>query len=160
MSASIAGDRFLTALLLEAGHAGSPEVTLCDTLMAQCLDALPVMLWVANAKGDVVFYNRATYQYYGPSIAPARPGGRAEALFHRDDSERRRAAHRRVLRTGLDVHVDLRAIRHDYMPRWHALRMKPLFGGTPMVAGLLITMTDIHDSRDEDCAAAPPLPRA
>ena len=127
----------------------------CDTLMAQCFDALPVMLWVMNPKGGVIFYNRATYQYYGPGIAAALHGGQSGPLFHPHDAEAREAARRRALRTGLDVHVDLRAIRYDYMPRWHEMRLKPLFNKAPVIAGLLVTMTDIHDGREDASEPAP-----
>lgn len=148
MSISIGGDRCLAGLLSEAGRPSSPDIEFCDTVMAQCLDALPIMLWVTNVRGGITFHNRAAYQYHGPRIALGTlPYERAD-LFHHEDFPLKNAARERVLRTGLDVRVNLRTIRYDYTPRWHAFHLTPLFGKASMIMGLLIAMTDIHHQHD------------
>lgn len=148
MSTSIAEDHCLTGLLPETGGVVSPDSEFCDTMMAQCLDALPVMIWVTNARGGITFYNRAAYQYHGPRIALAREAHERADLFSPEDFVTKSAARARALRTGLEVRVCLRTIRYDYTSRWHAFHLTPLFGKPCMVTGLLITMTDIHDQHD------------
>ena len=148
MSISIAGDHCLTGLLPETGGSATPDSEFWDGMMAQCLDALPVMIWVTNARGGITFYNRAAYQYHGPRIALAREAHERADLFSPEDFATKSAARARALRTGLEVRVCLRTIRYDYTSRWHAFHLTPLFGKPCMVTGLLITMTDIHDQHD------------
>lgn len=147
MRPSVAGERFLASWVSASGYVGSPDVDLCDTLMAQCLDALPLAIWITNAGGGIAFYNRAAYRYYGPRIAlPGAPGH----LFHHDDFDTSQAAGRRAVRTGLSIGLDVRALRYDHTPFWHALHFTPLFGKTSMVNGLLTTMTGIDGPRDAE----------
>ena len=68
-----------------------------------------------------------------------------DELFHQDDLEARTQAREKVLRHGIAVRVDLRAIRFDYEPRWHAYELTPLFDKFQLVTGILVRMTEIPD---------------
>lgn len=145
MTGKAVGDRFPGALLSGMGRTGAPGFAACDTLTAQCLDAMPILIKIVNTMNRIVFYNRAAYQYFGPRIAWARSPPESDELFHLDDRETKRLSKEKVLRRGLAVRVDLRAIRFDYVARWHAFDATPLFDTSQMVTGMLIRMTDIQD---------------
>ena len=118
-----------------------------ESTLAQCFDALPSPIAMTNASGLITFYNRAAFQYYGPRIAWAKTPAERDPLFHPNDLPRRRAARDRVLRQGERVRVELRALRVDYRHRWHLFDLTPLFDAAARVFGMLIVMTDIHDTR-------------
>ncbi len=128
------------------------EATAPDRLMAQCLDALPELIEMTDARGQAVFFNRAAFQYFGPGIVWPKEQDR---LCHPDDHEARREARDKVLRRGVRARVAWRAVRFDYTPRWHLCDLTPLFDQRALVTGMLIRMTDFQDQPRDLFDAAP-----
>jgi hypothetical protein len=145
-------DRHPAAVLSELGCPRGPALEYCDTLLAQCFDAMPYGVKVMNAAAKVVFYNRAAYEYFGPRIVWARLPHERDHLFHPDDLPARCAARERVLRDGLSVRVPVRAIRYDYTMHWYTFDLTPLFDKASMVTGALVRMSEMPDP--DRCAAA------
>lgn len=138
-------NRFSGSVLSRLGHAEKPDLASCDALAAQCFDALPDPIKIMNAQGGIAFYNRAAFKYFGPRIAWAHLPHERDPLFHHEDLDVRRKARDKAFRLAVPVCVELRAIRYDYVARWHAFNITPLFDAGQTVTGVLIRMTDIEN---------------
>ncbi len=147
MNDAATGARLSRTVLSELRHAGKPDLASCDALAAQCFDALPNPIKIMNAAEHIVFYNRAAFQYFGPRVAWARSPGECDQLFHHEDHIARRQAREKVLKHGVPLRIDLRAIRFDYVPIWHEFDLTPLFDASQKVTGVLVRMTNIEEPR-------------
>ena len=147
MSRAMTGNRFLSSLIVDVCPTSVAGIDYYEALLTQCLDALPVKINLSNADGAIAHFNRASYEYHGPRIAWSGLSYERNGLFHDDDIDVARSAQTKALRSGLSVQIELRAIRFDYLPRWHACMFTPLFNKAQSVSGVLVTMSDIHDQR-------------
>ena len=89
------GDRFLGTLLTAIGS--ERDVDLCDSWLAQCLDAMPNLVEMTDTYGGTVFLNRAALDYFGPEKTWAKTAAERDCCFyHPEDRNLKRDARTRV----------------------------------------------------------------
>ena len=85
------------------------------------LEALPQLVWVADAEGMVEYANRRWWEYTG--LAPA-PRIRMNEAVHAEDRERYWQARRRAVAASAPFEMEVRLRRAaDRTDRWHLIRM-------------------------------------
>jgi PAS domain S-box-containing protein len=106
-------------------------------------EAMPQIVWVANADGDVEYFNRRWYEFTGLAEIETRAGGWLTAV-HPDDRRRAQEEWESTVRSGEAFETEYRFRRHDGMYRWHIGRALPVESsdGTRSWVG---TCTDIDD---------------
>jgi PAS domain S-box-containing protein len=116
------------------------------------LEALPQMVWIANAEGRVEYANRRWFEYTG--LAPKEAGHLGwDLLLHPDDSERTWAAWNQATEQGAPFEIEHRLKRaSDGSHRWHLVRAVPLRGDAGEIANWLGTCTEIEDQKRADRA--------
>ncbi len=98
-----------TASHLAKGHDDFP-------LLAE---AIPQLVWVANAEGDPIHFNQRWVSYTGSSLRAVKSW---EELLHPDDWLRARTAWQACLATGEPYDIEYRLRRVDGIYRWHLTR--------------------------------------
>ncbi len=107
------------------------------------LEALPQLVWVADAEGIVEYANRRWYEYTG--LAPTGRIRLKDAL-HADDRERYGDAWRRAVAANSPFEIEARIRRSsDRSDRWHLIRMVSMKASGAEKAKWLGTCTDIED---------------
>jgi PAS domain S-box-containing protein len=118
-------------------------------------EAVPEIVWTADAQGMIEYCNRRWVEYTGLSIEEARGEGWL-SMVHPDDVEiyRTRWSHALSSGTAYEVGFRLRQAK-DKAHRWHLCRAVPERDDTGRISAWLGTLTDFEDlvvaiqSRDE-----------
>ena len=107
-------------------------------------EALPCIVWTADAAGAVEWYNQEFRAYTGRSLQAAAGWGWLRSV-HPDDrqSVAREWAHSLATGTVLDAVVRLR--RDGGTHRWFSVRARPFHEANGAIARWFGTLTDIHD---------------
>jgi PAS domain S-box-containing protein len=114
------------------------------------LEALPQLVWVADAEGTVEYANRRWWDYTG--FEPTERG-RLRNAVHIDDRERYREARGRAVESNSPLEVEVRLRRaSDRSDRWHLVRMVPLEQYSGDKLKWLGTCTDIEDHKQTERA--------
>lgn len=92
-------------------------------------DAIPGIVWLCDADGQIEFFNRQGSSYAGPLALPATAASVALQFLHPDDRRRTLAAFKRAgaRRTTFEVEHRLRSRAGEY--RWFLARGEPLIEG-------------------------------
>ncbi|MDQ6941520.1 MAG: SpoIIE family protein phosphatase [Candidatus Eremiobacteraeota bacterium] len=107
-------------------------------------DALPCIVWIADAAGEIEWYNHEYGAYTGlPLQAAVNPSWMPKVHLDDQQSIAREWAHSLAAGTVLDSVVRLRGERGSY--RWFSARARPFYGVSGVVAKWFGTLTDIHD---------------
>jgi PAS domain S-box-containing protein len=116
------------------------------------LEAIPQMVWSANAEGRVEYANRRWFEYTGLALEEAARLG-WDRLLHADDRERTWRAWNQATKSGSAFEIEHRLKRaSDGTYRWHLVRAVPLrIGGE--ISNWHGTCTDIEDQKQADRAA-------
>ena len=112
------------------------------------LEAIPQMVWIANAAGRIEYANRRWLEYSGLAAGEAAGLG-WDRLLHPEDRDRTWSAWERATESGATFEIEHRLRRASgggY--RWHLVRAVPLRTGTTGEgASWLGTGTDIEDQK-------------
>jgi PAS domain S-box-containing protein len=116
------------------------------------LEALPQMVWSANAEGRVEYANRRWFEYTGLALEEAARLG-WDRLLHPEDRERTWRAWDQAAKSGCAFEIEHRLRRaSDGAYRWHLVRAVPLrIGGE--ISNWHGTCTEIEDQKQADRAA-------
>jgi len=109
-------------------------------------DAMPQMVWMADANGSINYLSRLWRTYTGLDVAELRGWGWRQ-IIHPDDWENTVRIWQRSIATGNDFQLEQRCRRHDGVYRWHlsrGLALREPDGGIRMWVG---THTDIDDQK-------------
>jgi PAS domain S-box-containing protein len=109
-------------------------------------DAMPQIVWTADAEGRTTYFNRRWFEYTG--MAPEDAGPHVWAgVVHPDDLPFVVARREQTLHTGdpFEVEYRFRSANGEY--RWHLGRAVGSRGEDGRVAFWIGTATDIHDRR-------------
>src|SRR5207302_4759463 len=87
-------------------------------------EAIPQIVWIANQRGGMTYFNRRWYEYTGQTAEAASGLGWIAAIAH-DDAERTRAAWRAGIATGAVFELECRVVRAGGVPSWHLCRAVP-----------------------------------
>lgn len=113
----------------------------------QLADAMPLIVWTADAEGQIGFANEALTEYTGIQGDELRDGAWARVL-HPDDCERALAVWAESLQEGKVYEAEFRIQRRlDNAYRWHAVRSVPIRDGNGKVIKWYGSGIDIHDSK-------------
>jgi diguanylate cyclase (GGDEF)-like protein/PAS domain S-box-containing protein len=108
-------------------------------------EAMPHIVWIANAHGTMTYFNTAWWTYTGGS-----PDSLVDATWtsavHPDDRDAVEQAWPRALATGQAYEAQCRLRRDsDGMYRWHLVRAIPINDATGAVVEWVGSCADIHD---------------
>lgn len=110
-------------------------------------EAIPQMVWTADADGKVEYANRRGQQYGGLQAGDLL-GSNAAARVHPDDAARTIAAFRAATAEGRSYTVEARLRRADGEYRWHLCRGVPVKqGGSDGITRWFCTDTDIDEQK-------------
>ena len=116
-------------------------------------DALPQLVWVADSRGRVTYYNRRRQLYYQePQVAPSDP--QRQPLIHPDDHQSTAAAWARALQIGQEYEMEHRLRMADGHYRWHLTRATPSLDVYGKVTSWFGTATDIARLKDAEVRIA------
>lgn len=116
------------------------------------IDAMPVMLWTANAAGTWEHVNRAWADYTGV-VGRTRGFGFEEAL-HPDDEAPTLAAWTTAVARGVDYEIEYRLRRQDGEYRWFLVRGVRVADDAGRNIAWVGTCTDIEEQKRAEAAAA------
>ena len=113
-------------------------------------DAMPGLVWITDANGRVLFYNRRWWDYTG--MSPEQFGRDDwQGCLHCDDAEASLARWQVSVASGEPYEVEYR-IRQaaDGEYRWHLARGLPYRGSDGRIVRWFGTCTDIHDRKSAE----------
>ncbi|WP_216324243.1 HD domain-containing phosphohydrolase [Deinococcus aestuarii] len=116
------------------------------------LDAMPVMLWTANAAGSWEHVNRAWAEYTGV-VGGTRGFGFEEAL-HPDDEARTLAVWKSAVERAQNYEIEYRLRRLDGTYRWFLVRGVRVADDAGRNVAWVGTCTDIEDQKRAEEATA------
>ena len=112
----------------------------------QLADAMPQIVFVADADGNIEYFNRQWYEYTGlPEGGVSRASW--ERVHTRGGLERVAQAWPHALRTGEPYEIEYELRRHDGAYRWHLGRALPIRDEHGRIVRWFGTNTDIHDRK-------------
>ncbi len=107
-------------------------------------DGLPLIIWMGDAEGRSLYYNRHWYEYTGqqpPALTDVLE------LVHPEDAARLGPLLRDRRARGLEVDITYRLRGRDGAYRWHLSRSLPIRDGDGQVVCRVGAATDIEDQR-------------
>ncbi|HMO24986.1 MAG TPA: PAS domain S-box protein, partial [Tepidisphaeraceae bacterium] len=111
-------------------------------------DAVPQLVWITSADGQVEFCNQQWFAYTGITELPATAGEVGARIVHPDDQQPTMAAFEDALRTGTTYRVEHRIRSRSGEYRWFLVRGEPYRDKQDgRIISWFGTSTDIHDRR-------------
>ncbi|MGA8029397.1 MAG: PAS domain-containing protein, partial [Bryobacteraceae bacterium] len=111
----------------------------------QLAEAIPEIVWTADAAGDVDFRNAQWYAYTKrPQNEPASDWSK---VIHPADLARCREAWSRSVATGEDFEVEFKLLRYDGVYRWFLCRARPMWNSDGEITKWFGTCTDIDQRK-------------
>ena len=111
----------------------------------QLADAMPQLVWTANAEGVVDYYNRRQEEFSG--FARSGDGWQWAPVLHPDDRAATVAAWSRAVATGAVYEIEHRVKRADGNYRWYLSRGLPVHDGAGRVVRWFGTATDVDATK-------------
>jgi len=112
----------------------------------QLADAMPQIVWTADAAGAATYFNRRWFDYTG--MTPEEVGPNAwHQVVHPDDLPAAVALREQTLRSGETFEVEYRFRGADGRYRWHLGRALPVRNAEGDIGFWIGTATDIHDRK-------------
>jgi len=111
-------------------------------------EAMPQMAFIADEKGNIIFYNKRFYEYTG--IDPGKAEGwnwKNQPIHHPDDLQRTFEAWKDAIRNKKTFQIEYRLRRSDGEYRWHLGRAIPARDKNGNVWRWYGTNTDIHEQK-------------
>jgi PAS domain S-box-containing protein len=110
-------------------------------------DAMPGIVWTADANGSLDYYNSRWFEYTG--LTPEQSLGWGwQPVLHPDDTERCLRRWATCVQTGEKYEIEYRFKRaSDGSYRWHLGRALPMRDAAGKVVRWFGTSTDIHDQK-------------
>jgi PAS domain S-box-containing protein len=113
----------------------------------QVADAMPQIVWTADAEGNTTYFNRRWYEYTGLDSDDEHDTQLRRSVLHPDDLAKTLARRDASLASGEPFEVEYRFRAADGSYRWHLGRAVPLRDESGEVELWVGTATDIHDRR-------------
>jgi len=113
---------------------------------ATVAEAIPQMVWTAQADGSVDFLNRRWLEYTGLTLDKS-SGWLWLSAFHEEDRPRCDEAWRHAIGHGSRFEVEGRIRHSDGSSRWHLIRALPVITQHGQISKWFGTCTDIDDQK-------------
>ena len=110
-------------------------------------EAMPQIVFLADKKGDITFFNQRWYDYIGEAEGTEGWGWKDRAVHHPDDLAKTIKRWNDSLKTGKDYEIEYRLLRHDGEYRWHLGRAVAVRDQAGNISYWIGTNTDIHEQR-------------
>ena len=111
-------------------------------------EAIPQIVWTADASGRFDYYNRRWFDYSGLNETESFEHDAWKHLLHEEDAEAAIQRWRTAVQTGEGYEIECRFRRaSDGVYRWHLCRAIPMCNPDGSVAKWFGTCTDIDDQR-------------
>jgi PAS domain S-box-containing protein len=123
-----------------------------EARLRQLADAMPQIVWMTDARGEIDYFNRRWEEYTGLAVGQSL-GGAWVDVVHPDDRATAVARWRRAVETGEPFDNEHRYRRHDGTYRWQLARGLPVRDDGGAVVRWLGTSTDIHGQKLAEDAA-------
>ncbi len=109
-------------------------------------EAMPLIVWTADATGARDYYNPRALEYAGASLSDL-TGWNWTSIIHPEDQKATLHAWRQAIATGQIYEIEHRLRRADGEFRWHLTRGVPLRNEKGEVVQWIGSSTDIHDRK-------------
>ena len=110
-------------------------------------EAMPQMAFVADAEGNILYYNQRFYNYVGQTVGTGGWQWRDVPVVHPEDLQKTVETWTHSLHTGQTYQIEYRLRRHDGVYRWHLGRALPITDDHGKIQQWLGTNTDIHEQK-------------
>ena len=112
-------------------------------------NAMPLLVWVANANGVSQFYNRRWQEYTGYTHEQLLNNANRDRIFHKEDLPHILASWRDALKSKSGFDIEVRIRQHDNTLCWHLLRGIPIVKDD-VVTGWISTATNIERQKHNE----------
>lgn len=119
-----------------------------EELLRQYVESMPQMAFIANAKGDITFFNRPWYEYIKGLEGTEGWGWKDKPVHHPDELAWVIQKWSHAVETGEPYEIEYRLRRFDGMYRWHLGRANPIRDRDGHIVKWIGTNTDIHDKKE------------
>lgn len=109
-------------------------------------EAMPQLIFTANAAGKLTYFNQRWVQYTGIPIKELLNSG-WEKVIHPEDLAGSKTKSDEALASGRELQLELRKRDKDGSYRWHLCRMLPMRNEENEIVMWIGSSTDIHDTR-------------
>ncbi|MBE9101145.1 PAS domain S-box protein [Vacuolonema iberomarrocanum] len=109
-------------------------------------EAMPHMVWMADATGAITYWNQRWYEYTGLSLAESM-GTEGVVVVHPDERDRTLELWEQAIANSESFEVEYRIRRRDGEYRWFICRGLPTQDSRGQVLGWIGTMTDIDEQK-------------
>jgi PAS domain S-box-containing protein len=113
-------------------------------------EAMPQMAFIADAEGNIIYFNKRWYEYIGGMEGTEGWGWKDKPIHHPDDLKGAIDMWNNTLRTGDPYEVEYRLRRYDGEYRWHLGRAMPIRNKEGKIELWLGTNTDIHKQKQAE----------
>jgi PAS domain S-box-containing protein len=110
-------------------------------------EAMPHMAFIADAEGNITYFNERFYQYIGLKNDVQGWGWKDQQIHHPDDLERTVQTWQAALKSGENYHIEYRLRRHDGAYRWHIGHAVPYKNNQGEILRWYGTNIDIEEER-------------
>lgn len=115
-------------------------------------DAMPLLVWIADAAGRLIDANQPWEAYTGASLAELGPAA-WERLVHPDDLQLTARRWEKAVASGDTFEVEQRLRRADGEHRWHLVRAQAVHDERGAIDYWVGTNTDIEEQKRAEAAA-------
>ncbi|CAN5190001.1 hypothetical protein BH10CYA1_BH10CYA1_41480 [soil metagenome] len=122
------------------------RLTAPDTQLRLLAEAIPQMVYTADAQGNLQYANKRWYEYTGLNYDQTRNLHWLRSV-HPDDAETTRLEWQKAVENGNVYEISHRLRRADDVFRWHLSRAMPLKSASGEITSWFGTSTDIEDQR-------------
>ena len=112
-------------------------------------NAMPQMVWTANAQGEVNYFNQLWVDFTGTDSEETL-GWEWKKIIHPDDVENTITKWKRSIIEGHGFEIEQRLLKKDGSYRWHLTRSTPQFDKEGKIISWIGTNTDIHDQKESE----------
>ncbi|MBD2153392.1 PAS domain-containing protein [Leptolyngbya sp. FACHB-16] len=110
-------------------------------------EAMPQMIWTADANGVLTYRNQRWYEYTGMSVAESIGGPSTANAVHPDERELALKLWREAIATGEPFETECRFRRWDGEYHWFICRAMPTREGQGSITGWIGTITNIDNQK-------------
>jgi len=113
-------------------------------------EAMPPMAFIADTKGNIIYFNQRWYEYVGGMEGTEKWGWKDKDIHHPDDLQATIDRWTHSLQTGEPYEIEYRLRRHDGAYLWHLGRANPIRDKEGDIEFWVGTNTNIHKQKEAE----------